>query len=99
MSIKILVVCEKLHSIHEISFCMEDNYFSYLVLLFVCRTTFETNTTRYQCRMIWQDFHKAHQKTSWTTTALQKVKQFYMILQKQLILKGDLYYLILLSLK
>ena len=98
MSIKILVG-EKLHSIHEISFCSEDNYFRYLVLLFVCRTTFETNTTRYQCRMIWQDFHKAYQKHLGQQQLCKKVKQFYMILQKLLILKGDLYYLILLSLK
>ena len=89
MSIKILVG-EKLHSIHEISFCSEDNYFRYLVLLFVCRTTFETYTTRYQCRMIWQDFHKAYQKHLGQQQLCKKVKQFYMILQKQLILKRRL---------
>ena len=89
MSIKILVG-EKLHSIHEINFCSEDNYFRYLVLLFVCRTTFETYTTRYQCRMIWQDFHKAYQKHLGQQQLCKKVKQFYMILQKQLILKRRL---------
>ena len=56
----LLLVKNYLHSIHEISFCSEVK--TIISTLFVWGTTFETNTTRYQCRMIWQDFHKAYQK-------------------------------------